>query len=173
MSLAPNCFSSAGDPAEILNWRRWDSQLTTSGQPSEAQLIQIRDLGVTQIVNLGPHSHEKALQNEESSASALGMRYTYIPVDFAAPQEVDFQRYCEAVQSSKGAITHIHCIFNARVTAFLYRYQRDILRADANRAKVFMETVWRPGGVWAQFIGNDEAVNQPNRYVGRDFYVPR
>lgn len=49
------------DPEDINNWRRDDDRITTSGQPTETQLADIRALGVRNIVNLALHTHEKAL----------------------------------------------------------------------------------------------------------------
>ena len=60
-------------PSALYNWRRLGPKLTTSGQPTEAQLAAIRKLGVTHVVNLGLHSHEKALPDEAASVAALGM----------------------------------------------------------------------------------------------------
>ena len=45
-----------GDPETIYNWI--DGRITTSGQPTEAQLADIQALGVRHIVNLGLHTHE-------------------------------------------------------------------------------------------------------------------
>ena len=61
---------STTDPVDIHNWRRLDDRLTTSGQPDEEQLGRIRALGVGHIVNLGLHSHEKALPDEAASVAA-------------------------------------------------------------------------------------------------------
>ncbi len=69
------------DPETIYNWRRLDDRITTSGQPTEPQLADIHDLGVRHIVNLGLHTHEKALPDEATSVSRLGMTYIHIPVD--------------------------------------------------------------------------------------------
>jgi len=44
------------DPETIYNWRRLDDRITTSGQPSEAQLSDIHSLGVRHVVNLGLHT---------------------------------------------------------------------------------------------------------------------
>jgi len=55
------------DPKGVYNWHRLDSRITTSGQPTEAQLAEIRDLGVRHIVNLGLHTHEKALPDEAAT----------------------------------------------------------------------------------------------------------
>ena len=75
------------DPVSIYNWRRLDGRITTSGQPTAAQLGEIAALGVRHVVNLAPHSHAKALPDEAGSVARLGMDYCYIPVDFAAPAE--------------------------------------------------------------------------------------
>jgi protein tyrosine phosphatase (PTP) superfamily phosphohydrolase (DUF442 family) len=154
------------DPA-ILNWRRLGPTLTSSGQPSEAQLGEIAALGVTDVINLGPHEHVQALPNEAASVAALGMRYTYIPVDFAAPTETDYAAFAAAMAEAEGRTIHVHCIVNARVSAFFYRYRRDAIGAEAARAE--LNSVWEPAGVWASFIGDMPVEGADHRYRGRDY----
>jgi hypothetical protein len=48
---------------------------------------------------------------------------------------------------------HVHCIANYRVSAFFYRYRRDVLGMNEAEARAEMEQVWHPEGVWAVFIG--------------------
>ena len=146
-----------GDPDRIYNWHRLDEKITTSGQPSEDELQAIRALGVTHIVNLGLHSHEKALRDEAGSASALGMTYIHIPVDFDNPTEGDFGWFCLTMAELQDSPVHVHCIANYRVAAFLYRYRRDILGVDEAEARRSMEQVWKPTGVWAAFIARTPA----------------
>jgi DNA-binding transcriptional LysR family regulator len=43
---------------------------------------------------------------------------------------------------------HVHCIANYRVSAFFYRYRRDVLGMDATKALAEMEAIWHPEGVW-------------------------
>nr|WP_245405677.1 protein tyrosine phosphatase family protein [Sphingobium sp. Sx8-8] len=157
------------DPTDIYMWRRLDPSLTTSGQPSEDQLAALRAIGVTHIVNLGLHSHEKALPDEAASVSALGMTYIHIPVDFAHPTDQDFERFCSAMQELAGHSVHVHCIANLRVSAFIYRYRRDVLAMPADEARQEMDRIWRPGGVWAGFIGDEEAVSRDHLYARRDY----
>jgi len=157
------------DLAEVLNWRRLDANITTSGQPTEAQLSQIRDLGVTHVINLGPHTNKGALADEARTIAELGMTYVYIPVDFEAPRESDFAAFCDALDRLKGRCVHVHCIYNARVTAFFYRYAQGGKGGSVSQAYTRMDGIWRPGGVWARFIGDAEAVDQPNRYAGFDY----
>lgn len=157
------------DPSNILNWRRLDDEITTSGQPSEDQLSAIQKLGVTHVINLGPHSHEQALADEPAIVAGLGMDYVNIPVDFNEPAEDDFARFCAAMTELKGRRVHVHCIFNARVTAFFYRFQTVVAGLDENEARDFMESVWRPGGVWAALIGDAERVGLPHQYAGMHY----
>ena len=140
------------DPEDIYNWRRLDERITTSGQPTEAQLGDIQALGVRHVVNLALHTHERALPDETASVSRLGMSYTHIPVDFQNPTEGDFARFCEVMAELKDAPVHVHCIANYRVTAFFYRYRRDVLGWDDAKARADMDAIWRPEGVWAAFI---------------------
>lgn len=150
------------DPDHIPAWLRLDARITTSGQPSEGQLAELRDLGVETVINLALHSHEQALSDEAACVAALGMRYIHIPVEFSAPTQSDFARFCEAMADSAGRAVHVHCIINARVSAFLYRYRRDVVGMDEAAARRAMDMVWRPGGVWAEFIGDGAAGALPH-----------
>lgn len=157
------------DLPEILNWRRLDSKISLSGQPTETQLSEIKDLGVTHIVNLGPHTNKGALDDEAGTVASLGMTYVYIPVDFENPTEDDFTKFCAALESLEGQPIHVHCIYNARVSAFFYRYAQSHKGRFETDTFALMDGIWRPGGVWAQFIGNEQATDQPNRYAGYDY----
>lgn len=145
------------DPEYIYHWRRLDDRITTSGQPTEAQLADIAALGVRYVINLGLHSHEKALPDEAATVAALGMMYVHIPVDFQNPTESDFEAFCTALKESNGAPAHVHCIANYRVSAFFYRYRRSVLGIDAARARSDLERVWKPDAVWTAFINRADA----------------
>src|SRR6202047_2067042 len=140
------------DLETIYNWRRLDDRITTSGQPTEPQLADIQALGVRHVINLGLHTHEKALPDEAASVSRLGMEYIHIPVDFQNPTEQDFQQFCAVMGLLKDAPVHVHCIANYRVSAFFYRYRRDVLGMDETQARAEMEAIWQPPGVWAAFV---------------------
>lgn len=141
------------DPTGIANWQRVDTRITTSGQPSERQLAEIKRLGVTHVINLALHTHAKALPDEAASVTSLGMTYIHIPVEFDHPSEADFDRFCTVMAELGQTPVHVHCIVNARVSAFFYRYRRDIMGIDEEQARSAMELIWRPTGVWAAFIG--------------------
>ncbi|MEO0752750.1 MAG: protein tyrosine phosphatase family protein [Pseudomonadota bacterium] len=155
--------------SHILNWRRITPKITTSGQPSELELKELRDIGVTRIVNLGPHHNEGALEDEPGTVAKLGMVYDYIPVAFEAPTDADFETFRDVLEAHEGEMIHVHCIYNARVSAFFYRYAqvRDDLDRDAAAER--MDSIWRPGDDWADFVGLSSAKGQENRYKGDEY----
>lgn len=150
------------DPERIVAWRRIDDRVTTSGQPSDVELAEIAELGVRHVINLGLHSHPKALADEAGCVSRLGMRYIHIPVAFDAPSEEDFRQFCAEMAAIGEEPVHVHCIVNARVSAFFYRYRRDVLHHEDAQARVTMDSIWRPGGVWAAFIGDAASIDLPH-----------
>jgi protein tyrosine phosphatase (PTP) superfamily phosphohydrolase (DUF442 family) len=153
MKPQPTSSEAMADPETIYNWRRLDDRITTSGQPTEQQLADIGALGVRHIINLGLHTHEKALPDEAASVGRLGMTYIHIPVDFQNPTDGDFAKFCSVMDQLKEVPVHVHCIANYRVSAFFYRYRRDVLCVDETKARAEMEQVWHPKGVWATFVG--------------------
>jgi protein tyrosine phosphatase (PTP) superfamily phosphohydrolase (DUF442 family) len=114
------------DPEAIYNWRRLDNRITTSGQPSETQLADIHAVGVRHIVNLGLHTHDKALPDEAASVNRLGMTYIDIPVDFQNPTDDDFDQFYTVMEQLQEVPVHVHCIANYRVSAFFYSYRRGL-----------------------------------------------
>ena len=140
------------DPTTIHNWHRLDARITSSGQPGEAELAALAALGVRCVINLAPHSHAKALPDEAASVQALGMTYAYIPVDFRAPTESDFADFCAVMHDWADHPVHVHCAANYRVSAFLFRYRRDVLGQDAATARADLDRIWTPDAVWSEFI---------------------
>ena len=140
------------DPEDTYNWRRLDERLTTSGQPTEAQLAAIAALGVECVVNLGLHTHPKALPDETASVTALGMDYVHQPVDFQSPTPGDLGAFCDLMDRLKGRTLHVHCIANYRVSAFLYRWRVDRLGWDEARARADLDAIWTPEGPWAAIV---------------------
>ena len=157
------------DLPDVINWRRLNPEITLSGQPTETQLSAIKNLGVTHVINLGPHDNKGALGDEAASVAALGMTYIYIPVDFANPTDADFAQFCSALERLEGHTIHVHCIYNARVTAFFYRYAKSGRGGSKDDAFAMMDGIWRPGHDWAAFIGDTDALDKPNLYEGDDY----
>ena len=74
------------------------------------------------------------------------MTYIHIPIDFQNPTDQDFDRFCATMEQLKDVPVHVHCIANYRVSAFFFRYRRDVLGMDEAAARADMEALWRPEG---------------------------
>ena len=82
----------------------------------------------------------------------VSMTYIHIPVDFQHVTDQDFDQFCSVMDQLKEVPVHVHRIANYRVSAFFYRYRRDVLGMDEAQARAEMEQVWKPEGVWAAFV---------------------
>ena len=136
----------------IYNYRKYHDCLSTSGQPTEDQFKLVKQAGFTTVINLAPANAENALDDEKGTLSALGLEYIHIPVDFKNPTEQDFEDFVACYTPLQNSKTWIHCAANMRVSAFMYRYRRDILRIPEEEANKVMNTVWEPFGAWQKFL---------------------
>lgn len=139
--------------ADIYNFLQIDNLFATSGQPSEAQFQLIKDAGFDTVINLAPTSVlENSVINEAEVLSQLNMRYVHIPVDFKNPTEEDFRAFIEALSGCVPQKLWVHCAANMRVSAFTYRYRRDVLAENEIRARADLHKIWEPFGVWKRFV---------------------
>lgn len=134
----------------IFNYLPLSDQLASSGQPTAAQFPAIAAAGFRRIINLAPHHAENAIENEREIVEGLGMAYVHLPVDFKNPTEQDFEHFCTAMAG--GDRIFVHCAANMRVSAFLYRYRTQILGEAPETARVDLEKIWKPFGIWADFL---------------------
>lgn len=140
------------DIQEIFNYYPINETISTSGLLKENQLKSIQAAGFKNVINLLPDDSLGALENEKSLAENLGMRYFYIPVDGGNPTKNDFQKFVKSMQAISGEKVWIHCAANARVSVFLYKYRISVLNVDVEKAKQDLLEIWKPWGVWNEFM---------------------
>jgi protein tyrosine phosphatase (PTP) superfamily phosphohydrolase (DUF442 family) len=139
---------------DILNQYHVTENIASSGQPDEAQIEQIASEGYYAVINLAMPDHKKSLANEGSIVTSLGMTYIHIPVPFEAPNEdhlVTFSGYMDVLETKK---VWVHCIVNARVSAFLFRYLQKNRGWSAQKSATPILKHWLPemDVVWKDFI---------------------
>lgn len=153
------------DPEAIACWQRLGPEVTTSGRLTEPDIAALGELGVSHVINLALADSPGALPNEAELLAARGIRYTHIPVPFAAPDESHFAAFRaafrEALTNEDGPV-HVHCIMNWRVSAFFYRHDRAEGMAESE-ARARMERQWSPESnanpdapAWARFIAQGQ-----------------
>lgn len=145
-------YFRANTLGSIFNYLPVSSMLATSGQPTESQMAAVKSAGFQRVINLAPHGLENSLPDEASLVAGLGMEYVHIPVDFKQPSETDFSVFCRAMTEAKDQKVWVHCAANMRVSAFVYRYRTQVLHEDAAVASRDLHRIWKPFGVWTDFI---------------------
>lgn len=147
----------------ILNEFHFNDRLATSGQPSAEDFGNIGRMGFDAVINLAMPDHEQSLANEGTLVTAQGMAYVHIPVPFDAPTEEHYQSFCGVMQAWQRKRLWVHCIVNARVSAFLFRYLQDYAEHTAERAQSPLLEQWLPqmDEVWNRFIA--QAPVQPGQ----------
>jgi len=140
----------------ILNEFEISEGITTSGQPTLDQFSIISSSGHAVVVNLAMPDHENSISNEGEIVTSLGMTYIHIPVPFDAPSEDQYEMFCRYMDSLANKRVWVHCIVNARVSAFLFRYLQENRGYSALDAKTPVLEAWLPkmDGVWSEFISH-------------------
>lgn len=143
-----------GDAVEgIFNYLYPADIVATSGQPNEAQLVEIANAGYDTVVNLAPTSLiENSVLDEENILAGCGVRYIHIPVDFQNPTDSNFEEFVAIMREHDNDTLWVHCAANMRVSAFMERYRRSVLGHDPEEARPDMLKIWEPYGVWKDFI---------------------
>lgn len=143
---------SAQIKSQIINFVPITDSLSTSGQPSEAELLALARDGYQVIVNLGLLDPRYALDDEAGLVEELGMGYHHIPVEFDAPTREELDRFVDAMQRAEGKKVHVHCAANYRVSVFVSLFAQLYLGWSARQADHFIDQVWIPNPIWKQFL---------------------
>lgn len=146
------------DPEHIACWQRIDARTTTSGRLAAEDVPALAALGVRHVINLALADSPGALADEAALLAQHHIGYSHIPVPFGAPGDAHFAAFRQAYEGSEGPV-HVHCIMNWRVSAFLYRWNRDHGAMPERDARALMERHWSPetsdqadAPAWARFI---------------------
>ena len=138
----------------ITNFVPMAEDIGTSGQPRAEQFDAIADAGYEAVINLALPTSEHAVPDEGSIVTSLGMRYFHIPVVWEAPTVDDLRTFIGVMQALDGKKVWVHCVVNARVSAFTYHYLRHVRGLDeaASRSPVLKR--WEPqmDETWRAFL---------------------
>ncbi|MBE9168456.1 protein tyrosine phosphatase family protein [Pleurocapsales cyanobacterium LEGE 06147] len=137
---------------EIINYYRVSDKIATSGQPTKEQFGAIATAGYQAVVNLALPSSDKALADEGSLVTSLGMAYFHLPVVWKAPRLEDVKLFFAVMKAFGNRPVWVHCALNMRVSCFMYLYQKHVLQLSEEQAQYPMNQIWQPEGVWHQLI---------------------
>ena len=143
----------------ITNW------LGTSGQPTESQFLDIANAGYNAVINLALPSSDNAIAHEGSIVTSHGMAYFHIPVVFENPKVEDLRLFFGVMKALESQKVWVHCVVNARVSAFVYQYLRYAKGVNSEAAKTQLLRKWLPemDEVWRAFLSLP-----PDQILGAD-----
>ncbi|MGE0384084.1 MAG: protein tyrosine phosphatase family protein [Gammaproteobacteria bacterium] len=129
---------------DVVNFFQMTPGIATSGQPARDQFAAIADAGYRAVVNLAMHDSDNAIVDEGSLVASLGMTYVHLPVPFDRPERSHLVAFIRIMQALEGERTWVHCVVNARVSAFMYQYLRMIKGVPEPQARTPMLDRWQP-----------------------------
>jgi len=140
--------------SEIYHYEQLGDDIGYSGQPGADQFQLISAAGYRAVINLALPSSDNALPNEGSIVTALGMSYFHIPVEFDAPQVSELRLFSDIMHAMQGQRVWVHCVVNARVSAFLYLHLKHRQGLPEHQARTQLLDKWQPqmDAVWQQFL---------------------
>lgn len=141
---------------DILNQFQVTDNIACSGQPDEAQLEWIASNDYEAVINLAMPDHKKSIPNEGGIVTSLGMTYIHIPVPFECPTEDHMAAFSAYMDALEGNRVWVHCIVNARVSAFLFRYLQANRQWSALQSATPLLRQWLPemNAVWRDFLSH-------------------
>ena len=129
----------AQQAAGISNFLKINTEFCSGGQPTLAQLAEIKAQGITAVINLrtvGENGFDAPA--EEAEVKKLGMKYFHIPVsNQAGPKDEQADEFLKITDDAKNRPVFIHCGSANRVGAFfmIRRVLRDGMTFDAAKAE--------------------------------------
>ena len=139
---------------DITNYVQLTDEVGTSGQPTAEQFKAIAEAGFSAVINLAMPDSDHAIPEEGTIVTGLGMSYVHIPVPFDAPSSAHLKQFCGAMQAFEGQKVWVHCVVNARVSAFMYQYLTQVKGLPEAESRSPILDLWEPDmdDVWRNFL---------------------
>jgi protein tyrosine phosphatase (PTP) superfamily phosphohydrolase (DUF442 family) len=138
--------------SDIYNFQSVSETLGTAGQPTAAQFDAVKDAGYEVVINLAMGNTPRDLPNEPQLLADHGIDYVHIPVVFDEPTDDNLNQFFDAMEANQDKKCFVHCIANARVSAFVMLYRVSRQGVPVQEADAMMRQIWEPNPTWQAFI---------------------
>lgn len=153
LKLISPLFLQSSNLKKVFNYYQVPGLFETSGQPNNKQLISIANGGYEVVINLAPNTTiEGRVINEKDILKSNNITYIHIPVDFNNPLDEDFNKFVAALEENKHKKVWVHCAANMRVSAFVFKYRRDVLGLSQKNIEQDLKAIWIPNKAWSFFL---------------------
>ena len=153
LNLISPLFLQSSNLKKVFNYYQVPGLFETSGQPNNKQLISIANGGYEVVIYLAPNTTiEGRVINEKDILKSNNITYIHIPVDFNNPLDEDFNKFVAALEENKHKKIWVHCAANMRVSAFVFKYRRDVLGLSQKNIERDLKAIWIPNKAWSFFL---------------------
>lgn len=129
-----------------------DDLLCSSAQPSPEQLSELAATGVKHVINLALPTSDNAVSDEGARLAAQGINYVQLPVIWENPRPEQFTLFAQILWAMRDDAVLVHCACNMRASAFVFLYRVLHESVPLHESAAVMHAVWKPEGVWHEFI---------------------
>ncbi len=135
----------------IKNYIKISDAISTSGQPTKKQFKNIAKNDFDVVINLAMHN-KGALKKEDKIVTKNNMKYYHIPIVWKDPSIDDLKLFLSTLKilQDEGKKVFIHCIMNYRVSVFIYKYKKHILKKKNVKLKAPKE--YKPNKKWKAIL---------------------
>lgn len=139
---------------EITNFVSLTADIGTSGQPTRDQFSAIAAAGYKTVINLALPTSDHAIAEEGAIVTGLGLSYFHIPVVFDAPTAENLRTFVAVMRALEGTRVFVHCVVNARVSAFCFKYLHEVRGLPVEEARSPILAKWTPtmSPAWRDFM---------------------
>lgn len=130
------------------------TRIDTAGQPSEQQLIGLKQAGYDMVINLAPPDALGSIENEGALVTRSGIAYVNIPVDWDSPDIDDFHLFSDLLDITEHRHILVHCQVNRRASLFTFLYRVVHEHADVDEEYEKVTLIWSPEPHWLAFANS-------------------
>jgi protein tyrosine phosphatase (PTP) superfamily phosphohydrolase (DUF442 family) len=158
-AYTPEIFRKASTepPPNLINV---STRIDTAGQPSEGQLIGMKQAGYDMVINLAPPDSLGSIENEGSLVTRSGITYVNIPIDWDEPDIDDFHLFSDLLDITEHRHILVHCQVNRRASMFTFLYRVVHEHADVDEEYEKVTLIWSPEPQWLEFANSVMADHQ-------------
>ncbi|MCF8998716.1 protein tyrosine phosphatase family protein [Acinetobacter nectaris] len=138
---------------QIPKFQYVHEHLFSSGQPTESQLQQIKEYGISTIINLALNDSPKHLNNEDKICLDLGLNYIQLPLSWDMPNTDQALFALDTIDFLvRDQTVWVHCSQNKRASALMFLYRQYYMNLDISIAQPYLEQLWEPNETWIGLI---------------------
>jgi protein tyrosine phosphatase (PTP) superfamily phosphohydrolase (DUF442 family) len=138
-----------------MNFHRLNDRLATGGHLIEGGAAELKEQGVTVVINLRDDSPTE----EQQQFIDQGIEWINIPVEWRNPESSDYARFSEIMSEYEDDHVLVQCSSNYRASAMTYLYQVVEEGASEEEAKQHVLEIWNPDNneTWTNFFNEVKA----------------